>query len=693
MSAETIKHTNRLADEASPYLRQHADNPVDWYPWGDEAFEKARRLDRPIFLSVGYSTCHWCHVMAHESFSSRPIAEILNNHFVSIKVDREERPDVDAVYMNAVQIMTGSGGWPLSVFLTPEGRPFYGGTYYPPTDRMGRPGFDRVLSAIVDAWTDRREDLLESAWRMTRVLAGLEEPEGLEPLSSDIFDEAEAVFEQAFDSDYAGFGTAPKFPQAGILFFLMIRAARTGNARPMEMAVATLEAMARGGICDHLGGGFHRYSVDTQWLTPHFEKMLYDQALLSRAYLEAYQITRREDFARVARETMDYVLRDMTDAGGGYYSAEDADSQGHEGTFYLWTPDEIRERLAAEQAELFMRYYAVTEAGNFERGQTILSIGASLDEAARKQGITAEQARELLREARATLLEVRGRRPRPHRDEKIITGWNGLMIRALAMGGRILGDDRYTGAAQRAAQFVLSTLRTDGRLRRAYAGGQAVGLAFLEDYAYMIPALIYLYEADWDPMWLKEAKGLAEGMIGLFGDGGTAGLYQTGRDGEPLVVRSKPAYDGATPSGNSAAAEALLRMAQMTDDTRLWAFGEEILQAFSSRLAEAPTSLTDMLVALDWYLGPRREVVIAGNPQDEATKEMLRVAGRTFLPATVRLLHPEGTGAAKIEDVAPFVSAYEAADGRPRAFVCENYTCGRPIESISELKKSLGYVE
>ncbi len=695
MSAGTTehRHANRLIHETSPYLLQHADNPVDWYPWGKEAFAAAGKLDRPMFLSIGYSTCHWCHVMAHESFSSLAIAGILNEHFVCVKVDREERPDVDTIYMNAVQIMTGSGGWPLSVFLMPDGRPFYGGTYFPPTDRMGMPGFDRVLLAIVDAWHERRQELAESAARMKQALAEVDGPTGHERLSADVFAEAEAYFEQAFDGVNGGFGRAPKFPQAGILSFLMTRWARSSKARLLEMVTATLDAMAAGGIHDHLGGGFHRYSVDAQWLTPHFEKMLYDQALLGRAYLEAFQITGRPDYAEMARGVMEYVLRDMTDAGGGFYSAEDADSEGREGSFYLWTAEEIGRLLNPEQMAVFMDYYGVREGGNFEDGKTILSVCMTIAEAAKRHNLDASTAEELLDGACKALFDARGRRPRPGRDEKIIAGWNGLMIRAMAMGGRILGEQAYTEAARRSAEFVLSNLRDEGRLRRSFSEGRAAGLAFLDDYACMILGLLELYEADYDPRWLVEARSLAEGMVELFVDRERGGFYQTGREGEKLIVRTKPSYDGATPSGNSAAAEALLRIWQITADKRYGDVAEKTLQAFSGRLAESPTSLTDMLIALDWYFGPRRQIVIAGNPDADETLEMLKAAGRVFLPATVRLLHPEGPAAEGIERVAPFTAAQKAVEGRATAFICENYVCQRPIDNHGALKEALGAVD
>ena len=497
MGTETLKpkYTNKLAGETSPYLLQHAHNPVDWFPWSKEAFEIARKLDKPVFLSIGYSTSHWCHVMERESFENEHIAKIMNEHFICIKVDREQRPDVDDVYMTAVQMMTGSGGWPLSVFLTPDGKPFYGGTYFPPKDMYGRPGFGRLLLMIADAWKNKRVQLLESAGKISETLQGLSEQAGKEKLSPDVLQKAYLSLKQSFDSAYGGFGGAPKFPQPGYLSFLLRYWHRTKDNDALTMVETALDAMAKGGIYDHLGGGFHRYATDSRWLVPHFEKMLYDQALISSVYVRAYQITGKEDYARVARDIFDYVLRDMTGLEGGFYSAEDADSEGKEGLFYVWEPGEVKKLLGTKNAKIFNDYYNVTEGGNFEDGKSILNVTKSVEEQAKAFKQSPKAMESILAQARFELLAHRSKRIRPHRDDKVIAGWNGLMISALAYGGAALGEKKYISAAEKAAAFVLTTLRHNGRLMRYYRDGKVIQPGFLDDYAFMIMALLDLYEA------------------------------------------------------------------------------------------------------------------------------------------------------------------------------------------------------
>ena len=695
MSTHTIntEHTNRLINETSPYLLQHANNPVDWYAWGDEAFEAAKKLNRPIFLSIGYSTCHWCHVMAHESFSSEHIAKIMNDHFISFKVDREDRPDVDAVYMNAVQAMTGGGGWPLSVFLTPGGKPFYGGTYYPPTDKYGRPGFDKILVSIADAWDTRQEEITESADKMTQFLAGAKATSQQEKLTPAMLESTFTFFARTFDKTNGGFGTAPKFPQPSNLSMLMTYWRRSGNQQALEMVTTTLDKMATGGIHDHLGGGFHRYSVDAVWLVPHFEKMLYDQALLSRAYLQAFQITDDEEYSQIARDIFDYILRDMTDSEGGFYSAEDADSEGKEGTFYLWTPKEINALLSKEQAKVFSDYYGVEEKGNFEEESTILSVKMTIDDLAKKHNISTDMAKQLLEKSRRILFSTREKRIRPHRDEKIITGWNGLMISSFAMGGRILEEEKYTRAAQRSAEFVLSNLRTKGRLRRFFGKGKAVGLAYLDDYAFLIRGLIDLYETDFDPKWLIEAKALADRMIELFEDTEKGGFFMTGSDSEDLIVRTKPSWDGAVPSANSIAALALLRLGQITMNNQYIDQAKKTLGAFSIQLEQSGASLTEMLMAVDFYLGPRQEIVIAGNPGDAKTKQITKLVGSKFLPTAVTMLHLSGQGGKEIEKIVPFIENQIMINNQATVYVCENYICKQPINDIDKLNKILSSIE
>ncbi len=684
---------NRLAHETSPYLLQHARNPVDWYPWGDEAFACAARRDKPVFLSIGYSTCHWCHVMERESFEDEATAAVLNNHFVCVKVDREERPDVDETYMKAVQMMTGSGGWPLSVFLTPQGAPFYGGTYFPPTSMYGRPSFQQVLLAIAQAWRDKRRELLESAQKVTESLLKLEMTGALKvPAAARTADAAErafAVLSRSFDESHGGFGDAPRFPQPGTLAFLLSYAHRTGDEQAVRMVTATLDAMAAGGIHDHLGGGFHRYATDRQWRVPHFEKMLYDQALLGQVYVQAFQATGRERYASVARGVFDYVLRDLTDSGGGFYAAEDADSEGREGAFYVWTQAEIESILSQRQAALFCERYGITKKGNFENGRNVPYLARSRAKSDDEPADKLTQIEAELADAREKLLQHRSARPRPHRDDKIITGWNGLMISAMAYGGAVLGESRYVTAAEKAARFVLEALRVEGRLMRYFRAGRAVEKGFLDDYAYLIGGLIDLYQATFDARWLREAANLADGMIDLFGDNQSGGFFLAAGDGQPLIVREKPFYDGAVPSGNSAAAMALLRLAKLTGDERHATQAQRVLDAFSIPMVESPTALTTMLTALGFVLGPSQEIVIAASQQQAETDALLGEVRRHFLPNGVLLVHPFGLEGRAVEEVAPFVSGLGPIDGHAAAYVCRDHACRRPVTKPQELREIL----
>ena len=687
MSFEAKVHAgekvNRLIDEASPYLLQHARNPVDWYPWGDEAFERARREDKPIFLSTGYSTCHWCHVMAEESFSDPETARIMNEHFVCIKVDREERPDVDAVYMKAVQALTGSGGWPMSVFLTPEGEPFYGGTYFPPADRGSMPAFKKVLTIIADAWENKREDISNSVGRIMEYLTTSDQAEEGD-LSAAILDRAFKSYSKMFDRDWGGFSSAPKFPQPSCLSMLMVYYYRTGERHSLEMTELTLKSMADGGIHDQLGGGFHRYSTDSEWLVPHFEKMLYDQALLSRAYIQAYQITGKKVYARTARKIFDYVLRDMTDDGGAFYSAEDADSEGAEGTFYLWDKDQTDSLLGAD-ARVFNAYYGVTEDGNFD-GRNILHVTGEMEELAKSLSVDAEELEEIIERSEEKLFGEREKRVRPHRDEKIIAGWNGLMISSLAYGGAVLADDRYIKAAGQAADFVLSKLNTDNRLKRFYAKGKARTLGVLNDYAFLITGLVELYQADFNVKWLSEAKRLAGKMITLFADEKEGGFFLTGSDAEKLITEGKEAYDVAIPSGNSAAVRALLALGRITMDGELTDEAERVLAFFSGSIEELPASVPEMLIGVDYYFGPDQEIVIAGEKDSADTSEMLREVRKNFLPRAVVILHEEGGG---IENFAEFVKMQKPVDGKAAAYVCEDYTCRLPVTDLEDLHNLL----
>jgi uncharacterized protein YyaL (SSP411 family) len=610
----------------------------------------------------------------------------MNEHFVSIKVDREQRPDVDAVYMNAVQMMTGSGGWPLSVFLTPEGKPFYGGTYFPPTDMYGRPGFDKILLGIAAAWKEKRADLVESAGKISGALVGLSEEGSQQVLTADMLKKAFGYYQGTFDNAHGGFGRAPKFPQPSNLSMLLGYWRRSGDEKALEMVERTLAAMAKGGIYDHLGGGFHRYSTDARWLVPHFEKMLYDQALLSRSYIQAYQATGKEDYGNVVREIFDYVLRDMTDAKGGFYSAEDADSEGKEGLFYVWGPDEIERVLGKEEARVFNEYYGVTEKGNFEDDKSILNVTGSLESLAKHFKKDQAEIEKDLAEARDRLLEHRGKRIRPGRDDKIIAGWNGLMISSMAYGGAVLGEQKYVTAAEKAADFVLSTLRKNGRLMRYYRDGQVTGRGFLDDYSFLMLGLLDLYEATFDARWLAEAKKLAGQMTELFGDESGGLFFLSGKDAEKLIVRNRPSYDGAVPSGNSVAALALLRLGQLTMDLQVSDRGEQVLKGFSSQLSQSPASLTAALIALDFWLGPTQEIVVAGDAAKDDTEEMLKVIRGKFMPNAVVLFHATGKAGLAIEREVPFVAMQVAIEGKTTAYVCENYVCKKPVNSVAELK-------
>jgi len=684
---QTHPYTNCLIGETSPYLLQHAHNPVNWYPWGPEAFEIAARHDKPIFLSIGYSTCHWCHVMERESFEDEDTARLLNQDFVSIKVDREQRPDVDDTYMKAVHLMTGSGGWPLSVFLTPDGKPFYGGTYFPPKAGFGRPGFKQVLESIAHAWRERRGELLEAAGTLTKALSKPVERGPQQALSHDVLTKASVAWSESFDPVHGGFGGAPKFPQPTTLTFLLNYWHRNGQPAALEMVEKTLEEIARGGIHDQLGGGFHRYSVDARWLIPHFEKMLYDQALLSRTYVQAYQITKKQSYSATARDIFDYVLRDMTDARGGFYAAEDADSEGREGVFYVWTRDEIESVLGERDARVFCSYYGVARHGNFENDENVLHVAVSADELGVKFGIRPQETEDLLAEARRKLLAYRNTRPRPGTDDKIIASWNGLMISAFAYGGAVLGESRYIDAARGAAGFALDSLWGSGRLMRYWRAGQVTEKAFLDDYAMLILGLIDLYEACFEVKWLRDARNLAEQMIELFGDPAEGGFFLAGKDVERLIASDKPDYDGAVPSGNSIAALVLFKLGRLLMEDHFTQEAEKVLRIFSGQMVESSTGLTAMLLALDYRLGPSQEIVITAAAPE--AQPLIQECRRHFLPHATLLLHGADAGAGPLVGIVPFVGHLVPADGRAAVYVCENYACRKPVTTPEELREIL----
>ncbi|MFC1765369.1 thioredoxin domain-containing protein [Planctomycetota bacterium] len=681
-SNTAARPTNRLIHEASPYLQQHAHNPVDWYPWGEEALERARREDKPIFLSIGYSSCHWCHVMEHESFNNADIAAVMNRHFINIKVDREQRPDIDSIYMDAVQMMTGSGGWPLSVFLTPDGRPFYGGTYFPPQDHYGRPGFKRLLLALSDAWQNRRSELLASATKMQELLGQQDPTAGA--VSVDSLAATHAALTQSFDSRQGGFGGAPKFPQPSILLFILRAWNRNQDNETLTMVTRTLDAMAQGGIYDHLGGGFHRYATDDHWLVPHFEKMLYDQALIGRAYVAGYQVTGRDTYARIVRETFDYVLRDMTDASGGFYSAQDADSEGEEGIYYVWTPQQIQSLLGETDAQDFNKRYGVTSAGNFEHHTSILNLKRSWEEE-----FDTPVRRDRFEKSRQQLLAARTQRVPPLRDDKIITAWNGLMITALAQGGAALQEPRYVAAARRAADYVLEQLRPGGRLQRSALQGKVSGPGYLDDYAFFIEGLLALYEATFELRWLREAVQLADHMVDLFGDDNGGALYLVGRDAERLVVRDKPQYDGAVPSGNSVAAMVLLRLGRITTQLHFTERAETILNSAALRWQQAPVSQIALAAALDYHLAPGQEITLAGDVQQGGGQAMARWLQTMYLPNSVVIHRPAGETSAELLELAPYVANQGPVGDVATAYVCENYACKRPVNGVNDLSALL----
>ncbi|MDY6988636.1 MAG: thioredoxin domain-containing protein [Thermodesulfobacteriota bacterium] len=682
---------NRLIHEKSPYLLQHARNPVNWYPWGDEAFEKGKKEDKPIFLSIGYATCHWCHVMAHESFEDEEVAGLLNESFIAIKVDREERPDVDKIYMHVCQSLTGHGGWPLSVFMTPEGKPFFAGTYFPKSARMGMPGFMDVVQQIATMWENDRASILKSSEAITAAIQPRSDAQGSAPvLNADTLQKGYTQLARIFDPNWGGFGAAPKFPTPHHLTFLLRQYKRSHQSMALDVVEKTLKAMRSGGLFDQIGFGFHRYSVDKRWLVPHFEKMLYDQALLAVAYTEAYQVTGKSGFAGVAREIFTYVLRDMTSPDGGFYSAEDADSEGEEGLFYLWTPQEVEEHLGKETGDLVCRFYNITAAGNFEEGRSIPHVRVSSQVFAKQEGIDLTRFDSILSDARERLFQARKKRIHPLKDDKILTSWNGLMIAALAKGHQVFGDKEYADASRDAVDFILKNLKTaEGRLLRRFRQGDAAYRGYLDDYAFFIWGLIELYEATFEISCLEEALALNEAMIDIFWDQEAGGLYFTGKGNESLITRSKELYDGALPSGNSVAALNFLRLGRMTGSVALEQKAEQLSRAFSRQVIDQPMAYTQLLVALDFMVGPSQEIVVAGDPDLKATKEMLGAIQRGFLPNKVLLLRPQGAQRKRLVSLSPFVEAMVPIDDQPTVYICEQYTCQAPIKDLPMLESYL----
>ncbi len=705
---------NRLARETSPYLLQHAHNPVEWHPWGEEALAKAKAEDKPIFLSIGYAACHWCHVMAHESFENEPIAALMNQYFVNVKVDREERPDLDSIYMDAVVSMTGRGGWPMSVFLTPDGVPFYGGTYFPPTARRGLPGFPDILRGLHDAWANRRDELLKAGkeiiGQIGQTHAGRGGTGSGEALTPETLKRAVQAAWTQFDWRHAGWGGGPKFPQPMMLEFLLRHHLLFDDPLALEMATKTLDAMLAGGLYDQLGGGFHRYATDAIWLAPHFEKMLYDNSQLARVYLHAYQITGKTQYKRCVEEILDYVRREMTDgstalttgAGGGFYSTQDADSEGVEGKFFVWDEAEIDSilrsddfsRSAADAARsddlsrsatevattgaLFKSAYGVTARGNFEH-KNILFAAAGLDALARKFDLTPPEIAGKLAAARRALFEAREKRVHPGLDDKVLSGWNGLMLAAFAEAARVLKRDDYRAAAVANAEFLMREMRNDqGRLYRSWRKGQPKVNGYLEDYAAVIEGLMTLYETTFEPRWFTAARELTETLLARFADTEQGGFFDTGDDHEPLVVRPKSAQDNAVPSGNSLAATALLKLAALTGESRYGDIAEKMLRSVQPLMEKYPTGFGQWLVALSYALGEPKEIAIAGDPAREDTQAMLAAVWSKYRPFQVLAVGEN-------DSTVPLLAGRIQRDGKATAYVCFHFACRRPITEAAEL--------
>jgi len=700
------KYTNQLINETSPYLLQHAHNPVDWYAWGDEAFKKAKDEDKPVLVSIGYSACHWCHVMEHESFENEATAAIMNEHFISIKVDMEERPDVDQIYMMFVQLTTGRGGWPMNVFLTPDKLPFFGGTYFPPVNRYNMPSWQQILVSVADAYRNKRDELMTSVvdilGEMRRVGISEFSPAGL---STELLDSAFASFDRSFDATNGGFGGAPKFPPAMSLEFLLRYWKRTGNERALEIVKKTAQKMANGGIYDQLGGGFHRYSVDAVWLVPHFEKMLYDNAQLIRIYLHLYQITKDEFFRRTATETLEYVRREMFDPSGGFYSTQDADSEGVEGKFFVWTPTEVVEILGEGDGGIFNFYYDVSEEGNFEE-KNILNVknpvatapGSDTSEVAKALKISESDLTAILERGRKKLFTEREKRIKPFRDEKVLTAWNGLMLAAFAEASAVLDNKEYLEVAKQNADFILANLQkpvgmegrdiqlesatlADPKLLRTWKDGRAKLNAYIEDYANLADGLVDLFQVSGEVRYLKEAKRLADLMITEFWDEENGGFFFTANDHEELIVRTKDFYDNATPSGNSVAADVLLKLAKLTSDEKYERFASTVLRLAAAQLKRHPQGFGRTLSAIEFFLGDSKEIVLMGDEDGNLGREVWSEyrPGKVVVPAN---------GSTESEMI-PLLQGRAAIDGKPTAYVCENFACRMPVTTVEELKEQL----
>jgi len=684
---EGIKKPNKLITEKSPYLLQHANNPVEWYAWGDEAFEKAKSEDKPIFLSIGYSTCHWCHVMAHESFEDPYVAELLNESFISIKVDREERPDIDKIYMTVCQLMTGSGGWPLTIIMTPDKKPFFAGMYFPKESRFGRIGLVDLIKRVKDLWKNERNQLVESSEKITFTLRDANSESPGRSLAESVLKNTHSQLSGRFDKQNGGFGTAPKFPTPHNLLFLLRFWRRTGDEGALKMVEKTLKAMRMGGIYDHIGFGFHRYSTDPNWLVPHFEKMLYDQALLILAYLDAYQATNKEEYANTAKEVLAYVLRDMTSPDGAFYSAEDADSEGEEGKFYVWSKGEIEEILGVEEAEVFSKLYNIDINGNFFDEATKSKTGKNIIHLKSYLSDTPTIDIELIRNK---LFEAREKRIKPHKDDKVLTDWNGLMIAAFAKAGYIFNEPKHIQVAEKAVDFILNQIKnSEGRLLHRYRKGGADILAFLDDYAFLVWGLINLYEASFETRYLEKAIKLTEEQLKLFWDSSIGAYFFTAEDAESLLTRQKETYDGAIPSGNSVAMLNLLRLAQLTGNDTYEKKADHLGRVFAESVRANPVAHSLMMVAVDYAIGPTYSLVIAGDEGKDDTNSMLDEVRKHFLPNKSLIFRPTEKLNPEIDNLSNYIQFFDKYEGKATAYVCINKTCKTPTNDI---KKALEYL-
>ena len=680
------KHTNRLVHETSPYLLQHAHNPVDWYPWGEEAFNKAKADGKPILLSIGYSACHWCHVMERESFENEKIAGLMNELFVSIKVDREERPDLDEIYMNAVQMLTGRGGWPMTMFLTPDGKPFYGGTYFPPEDRYGTPGFPKILTGVANAYSEKPLDVEKSVNQILAALARMSSSsESQKPFSSEVVGQCAEQLSQAYDSENGGLGKAPKFPNVGVYELFLRHYHHSKTERYLEMLTQTLRKMADGGIYDHVGGGFHRYSVDEKWLVPHFEKMLYDNAQLVRIYAQAFSVTKDEYFKRVVDETVGYLLREMLDPNGGFYSTQDADSEGEEGKFFVWSPAEVQQILGEEASEIFCRIYDVSEQGNFEE-KNILHPILRMEQASKYFRKTQSEIEDVISDAKRKLFQEREKRIKPFRDEKIITAWNGLMLSGLAEAIKISPAPAYMEAANGTVEFIFTKLFRDGYLLHTYKNGTAKLLAYLDDYAFLAVGLLDLYEATFDRSKLTKAVQLTDIMLREFWDETNGAFFSTGKSHEQLIARAKPVFDGSIPSGNAMATQLLLRLYHLTATDIYLKRAETVLRSFYDAMESQPFGFAHLVCALDFYLEKPKEIVVVGTSDDANTEKLIRAIHSVYLPnKTMQLVGPEEP----LEKISPLLQGKTQIAGQATVYVCHNFTCSQPATDWVSLKALL----